>query len=135
MQYSIFAMPAVAEVLSRIAELPIGLSGVGSYSYYHRTGDFLALHRDVVKCDLALLTCLQDDVSERGRRGTLRIYPSFALDPLSAVRLTSNPTFADVTLAVGESVLLMGGMIPHEVTPMAPGQCRTMSVMCYRIVT
>jgi hypothetical protein len=132
-QTSIFALPALADALSGVAELPLVLAGAGSYSYYHQAGDFLALHRDIVRCDVALLTCLRDKTAAGRSRGTLRIYPSFAHEPLSVLRATADPGGADIMLAPGETVLLMGGIVPHEVLPMVPGQQRTMSVLCFRV--
>ena len=35
-------------------------------------------------------------------------------------------------LTRGETIVLLGGILPHEVIPMAEGQERIVSVMCYR---
>src|SRR5215210_4168419 len=42
------------------AIVPTG--GRGTYSYYARPGDYLALHRDIETCDLAVITCLHENL-------------------------------------------------------------------------
>jgi hypothetical protein len=60
------------------------------------------------------------------------VYPAHARQPFAAIRAERHPRAVDLTLVPGESALLLGGIIPHEVTPIASGQQRTMSVMCFR---
>jgi len=40
-----------------------------------------------------------------------------------------------VPLDPGQTVALLGGIVPHEVTPMAADQERIVAVMCYRMKT
>jgi hypothetical protein len=39
-----------------------------------------------------------------------------------------------VPLRPGLTAVLFGGLIPHLVSPMAPGQVRVLSVLCYRVL-
>jgi hypothetical protein len=132
-QWTLLSDSATASTLSELCGLRIQITGAGSYSYYNEIGDFLAVHRDVVRCDLALLTCLEEQPPPQGSRGVLRVYPAYARQPLSSFRAEGNPSGVDVPLSVGESALLLGGIVPHEVTPMAAGQRRTMSVSCFKL--
>jgi hypothetical protein len=132
-QWTLLSDSRMASTLSEVCGLRIQITGAASYSYYTETGDFLAVHRDVVRCDLALLTCLDEQASPQGARGALRLYPAYVQQPLSSLRAEKNRSGVDVPLAVGESALLVGGIVPHEVTPMAAGQRRTMSVSCFRL--
>jgi hypothetical protein len=134
-QYAVFASPGMAPALSQIVGFPLALSGAGTYSYYHEPGDFLALHRDVLHCDVAVLTCVADTASGVDGRGALRVYPAYALEPLSAVRSHPAPMSLDLALEPGQTAVLLGGIIPHEVRPMTAGQRRTMSVMCFRALS
>jgi hypothetical protein len=131
-QYSVFASPDMARVLTQVCGVAVVLSGAGTYSYYHQPGDFLALHRDVLQCDVAVLTCVMDTGGGAPGRGALRLYPAFAREPLSVVRSSPDPRPTDIVLGPGQTAVLFGGLVPHEVRPMAGGQRRTMSVMCFQ---
>jgi hypothetical protein len=37
-----------------------------------------------------------------------------------------------VPLRPGQTVVMLGGIVPHHVLPMAQGQVRVVSVLCYR---
>jgi hypothetical protein len=128
-QTSIFASPDLAKYLSEICGLHLKMAGVGSFSYYE-PGDFLALHRDIVACDITLLTCLRDTATGASDRRGLRIYPVYARMPLSHLRSDDNPSYIDVYLDRGQTAVLLGGIVPHEVLPMAADQHRTVSVVC-----
>jgi len=130
-EYEVFGSPAAADALSQICGLPIQVSGSGSYSYYCEPGDFLALHRDIVRCDIATITCLQDDGPPQ--RGGLCVYPGYIGKPLSALR-RDKPAGLALPCAPGQTVILAGGVLPHEVTPATPGQQRTVALACYRAV-
>jgi hypothetical protein len=117
--------------LSRICGVEVVQTGGGTYSYYENPGDFLALHRDVVKCDVAVITCLSLKVPDISAGG-LHVYPDYIEEPLSRVRAAGRGAGRVAPLARGETIVLFGGILPHEVTPMAAGQERIVSVMCYR---
>ena len=109
-------------------------TGSGSYSYYEEPGDFLALHRDILQCDLTVITCL---MARRmaGPTGELTIYPGLLREPLSVARAAGRQAGTVVALEPGQSVLLLGGLVPHEMTPTAGGQERIVAINCFRIET
>lgn len=128
-QTSIFASPDLANYVSKICGIPVKLAGVGSFSYYE-PGDFLALHRDIVACDITLLTCLRDTTTGTSDRRGLRIYPAYARLPLTQLRADDAPAHIDLYLDRGQTAVLLGGIVPHEVLPMTADQHRTVSVVC-----
>lgn len=105
----------------------------GTYSYYVRAGDFLAIHRDIQTCDLAVITCLQDGAAVGGDGGSLCLYPERFLEPLSAVRATPEEGALKLRLDAGQTIALCGGLVPHALLPVAEGQERVVSVLCYHI--
>jgi hypothetical protein len=127
------ASPQMAEALGRLCSAAVAATGGGTYSYYEQTGDFLAVHRDVVKCDIAVITCLSS--SDAGRSdGGLLVYPGHLGEPLSKVRAAGTSAGIPVPLRRGETAVLLGGILPHEVTPLAMGQERIVSINCYHIL-
>jgi hypothetical protein len=128
-QSSIFASPDLARHLSELCGLPLRLAGLGSFSYYE-PGDFLALHRDILTCDITLLTCLRDTATGTPDRSGLRLYPAYARLPLTQLRSENDPPRVDLHLDRGQTAVLLGGIVPHEVIPMAAHQHRTVSVVC-----
>ena len=129
-QYTLFSNAAVVGVLSDLCGVALEASGGGTYSYYHEPGDFLALHRDIVRCDIATITCLEDNVDSMPRGG-LRVYPGYFNKPLSSIRMNQVDGL-DLPCRPGQTIILAGGMLPHEVTPALAGQHRTVSLSCYR---
>jgi hypothetical protein len=131
--YQSLALSTKLETLCQSRIKPTGARG--TYSYYAREGDFLALHRDILQCDLTLITCLFDHskgaINNLG--GVLRLYPNHNLQPLSSINPHS-PSH-DLRLKVGQSLALLGGIVPHEVLPTGPGQIRIVSVLCFEIQT
>lgn len=126
-------LKTMLETLSQASIKPTGARG--TYSYYARTGDFLALHRDIVQCDLTLITCLFDQTKSLADSlgGVLRLYPNSNLKPLSSI--TAQSSSQDLRLKVGQSIVLLGGIVPHEVLPTNAGQIRIVSVLCFEIQT
>ena len=128
-QWQIFSDGRFLDALAEECGLPVSPTGGGSYSYYERPGDFLSLHRDVLTCDLTVITCLHDN----GGDGGLLVYPQFSHEPLSVAARAGRNAATAVAIRTGESAALLGGVIPHEVAPMRVGQERIVSVMCYRV--
>ena len=112
-------------------------SGRGTYSYYEREGHHLALHRDVRRCDVTLITCLfRHDLGARS--GALRLFPGHATTSLPTLaRRAETGTARSLELhpQPGQSVLLLGGCVPHEVRPAAAGHLRWISVLCFEMVS
>ena len=130
---ALYASAGVAELLTSLTAIrwtPSG--GAGTYSYYCRAGHYLGLHRDVVECDLALIVCISDSGAASPREaGTLCIYPGRAAEPLSRIRAEPARGSVEVRLRPGEAALLLGGIVPHRVSPTAPGQLRVVAPLCF----
>lgn len=107
----------------------------GTYSYYARPGDYLALHRDVEMCDLAVITCLYEGAvsDDGGDGGRLCLYPTRIFEPLSTIRQTPERGAVKVRLMPGQTVVMFGGVVPHALLPVVEGQMRIVSVLCYRV--
>jgi hypothetical protein len=130
--WSLHGSPDIARTLSVICELPLIATGGGTYSYYEREGDFLALHRDVISCDVAMITCIGLREPKQPAGGLL-LYPQRIRDQLSDVRSGGPGAGTPVRLAPGETILLLGGLVPHEVTPTVAGQDRVVAINCFRL--
>ena len=124
----------MADTLARVCGAKIIATGGGTYSYYEEEGDFLAVHRDVLQCDVAVITALTHSRVE-GSTGELVIYPQFIREPLSTVRSIGRSAGTYVPLDRGQTIILLGGLVPHEVAPTGPGQERIVAINCYRIET
>lgn len=120
---------ALTGALARVCSADVVPIGSGTYSYYE-PGDFLAVHRDVETCDLAVITCLAE-AGAAGAVGGLVAYPDLTEEPLSTVRAAGRSAGARVPLAPGDTAALLGGLVPHEVLPVA--RERIVAIMCYRL--
>ena len=105
---------------------------IGTYSYYLRPGDYLEIHRDIVTCDVAVITCLYDDSSLDRDGGQLCLYPERWMDPLSMIRATPQQGAAKIRLGIGQTIVMYGGIIPHALLPLSEGQRRIVSVLCFK---
>lgn len=105
---------------------------VGTYSYYLRPGDYLEIHRDIVTCDVAVITCLHDDSPVDQDGGRLCLYPERCMEPLSRIRATPEQGAAKIRLGIGQTIVMYGGIIPHALLPLAEGQRRIVSVLCFK---
>lgn len=108
---------------------------VGTYTYYARPGDHLAIHRDIEVCDVAVITCLYDGPEPVGYGGMLTLYPDRLSEPLSAIRATPETGGVRLRLMPGQTIVMFGGIVPHAVLPTTRGQVRIVSVLCYRDTT
>jgi hypothetical protein len=131
-QWRLYSAPALVASLVRTCEIVATPTGGGTYSYYEQAGDFLGLHRDILTCDLTVITCLRDTGAATGV-GALLVYSKHMNEPLARARAAGRAAATEVPIPRGETVALLGGAVPHEVTPMQPGQERIVSVMCFRI--
>lgn len=122
------------DFLHQVTGVPVQPSGLrGTYSYYARPGDYLALHRDIETCDLAVNTCLYDTGTASDGGGLLHLYPERAFEPLSALRQNPDEGALPLRLLPGQTIVMLGGIVPHEVLPVVGEQVRIMSVLCYRV--
>jgi hypothetical protein len=106
--------------------------GAGRYSYYRQPYHFQALHRDVLDCELSVITCLRDDP---GPGGDLLLFPGRVDEPLAQVRATPGAGMVTLRLRPGESLVFFGRAVPHAVTPVGPGRARITVPACYRAVS
>lgn len=121
---------AVLDALTRATGVTWRPAGPGSWSYYRSEGHHLGVHRDLAVCDLAVITCVVDEGGRDGE-GLLRLWPSRAREPLDDIR--ADPREArHVRLRAGETVLLLGGIVPHQVLPLGPAQLRIVAPLCYQ---
>jgi len=120
----------MAETLGSLCGFAVSATGGGTYSYYEETGDFLAVHRDVLQCDIAVITSLTNCAAD-GSTGELVVYPEFIREPLSAVRSAGRASGTVVPLNRGHTIILLGGIVPHEVAPACVGQERIVAINCY----
>ena len=129
-QDDFYRHPRVAELLGNLCGTRVATTGQrGTFSYYTRPGHHLALHLDIETCDVALITCVYATAS--GHQG-LYAYPQRRHEPLSSIRANPPRGLTPVPLRPGDSVALLGGIVPHCVLPLAAGQVRVVSVLCYR---
>ena len=132
-QQRFYQAPGLLSFLRDLTHRSIARTGVlGTYSYYARPGDFLGLHRDIVTCDVAVITCLRDTPAS-ARGGQLRLYPDRIHEPLSAIRATPASGAMHVRLAAGQTIVFYGGLLPHMLLPVDAGQVRIVSVLCFRV--
>lgn len=106
--------------------------GLATFSYYVSPGDHLDVHRDVVECDLAVITCLADSTPDRVS-GSLHVYPDRLAESVMSIRATRERGGQRVHLTPGQTIVLFGGIVPHRLDPVAADQQRIVSVMCYSI--
>ncbi len=106
----------------------------GTYTYY-RPGDFLSLHRDIETCDVSVITCLLDNHAVNSRGGTTVLYPQRCAEPLSRIRATSRQGARRLRLAVGSTLVFLGGQIPHLIETLGPQDFRIVSILCYRLAS
>jgi hypothetical protein len=97
-------------------------------------GDFIALHLDVEKCDLVLITCLRDESNPNHASGALAAYPSRRTESIAAINANPRHEVETIKPRPGESVLMLGGYVPHRVLPVSSGQNRVISVICYKLI-
>jgi hypothetical protein len=132
-QTAVYADRGLSSTLARLAGHSVRpTGGQGTYSYYDRPGHFLGLHRDIRRCDLALITCLQRAAGVASS-GALRLYPKSTRARLETIG--PDTPARDIEMQPGQSILLLGGCVPHEVLPAAAGFSRSVSVLCFEIVT
>jgi hypothetical protein len=132
-QDALYASPWLHAFLSAQCGVPVTPSGNrGSYSYYVKAGDFLDTHLDIDTCDVTLITVLHDSTDPGDRAGGLAVYPfQFGV---SLARIRAAPDVGVVTIKArpGQSILILGGLVPHRVVPLGPTGQRIISALCFR---
>jgi hypothetical protein len=134
LHWALHGCQQMTDTLGGVCGLMVSPTGSGTFSYYEEAGDFLALHRDVLQCDIAVITALTACTRDR-TEGELVVYPDFMREPLSTVRAAGRTAGLSVPLDRGHTMILLGGIVPHEVAPTCPGQERIVAINCYRVLT
>lgn len=130
LQAAFLEAPWLHALLAEVVGLPVRQAGGGSYTYYCRPGDHLALHRDILTCDVAVITALRNEEAE-DEAGRLALYPDGVGLPLAAIRARPHDGRLLVHLAPGQTCVLLGGLVPHALLATALGQRRIVSVACF----
>lgn len=133
-QWRLFTSAQCLASIKSITGLTARPSGSGSFTYYECEGDFLALHRDIETCDLTAITCIDENSTASGG-GRLLVYPDYRTESLASTRLAGPTAATPVWLRRGNTILLLGGMVPHELAAVLAGEERVVSVMCYQVLS
>lgn len=133
-QAAIYRDPETTRFLTGICNAPVRQTGKsGTYTYYARPGDHLALHRDIETCDVAVVTCLLDRHRYGSTGGLTRFYPERQHEPLSRIRAMPGDGAVSFRLPVGSTMVMFGGLIPHLIEPLASDELRIVSILCFRV--
>jgi hypothetical protein len=131
-QDALYASPGLHAFLSAQCGHPIVPSGNrGSYSYYVEPGDHLGLHLDVDSCDVTLITVLHADTAPADPGGGLAVYPSRLGAPLRDVRDAPEAGMGLIKADPGQSIVILGGLVPHRVLPLGASGQRIISALCF----
>lgn len=134
LQAAFYHNPETARFLARIGTCFVRPTGeYGTYNYYARPGDHLALHRDIETCDMAVITCLLDRHRMGSTGGLTRFYPTRRHEMLSRIRATPDVGAVRVRLQVGHTMVMFGGVVPHLIEPLGSGELRIVSILCFRL--
>jgi hypothetical protein len=91
----------------------------------------MGLHLDVVQCELVVLTVLQDFSPADDPSGSWDLFPGQVGRPLPTVS-TGRHGRRSIKAKPGQSLVMFGGLVPHRVRPVAAGQRRIVSALCFR---
>ncbi|HYN35265.1 MAG TPA: hypothetical protein VES40_21750 [Ilumatobacteraceae bacterium] len=123
--------PALSEHLATVTGLRWRPSGSNAtYSYYRAPGHHLDLHRDVDECDLAVITCLYRSGEQLP---SLELFVDAGHLSLDSIRSTMQYGAVPVDLAVGESLIVLGGFVAHRLAELGPHQVRIVAPMCFTV--
>lgn len=131
-QDALYASGRLHAYLSGLCGTAIRPTGArGSYSYYTEPGDFLDTHRDIHQCDLTLITVLHDDTPSNDAGGGLALFPQCADTALGDVHQLPDSAACFHKLRPGESIVLLGGLVPHRVSCLSERGQRVISALCF----
>jgi hypothetical protein len=95
-------------------------------------GDFLDTHLDVNTCDVTLITVLYDDIDPTATAGALAVYPGALGAPLGTIRAAPEHGLVFVKARSGQSIVILGGLVPHRVVPLGDRGQRVISALCFQ---
>ncbi|MFY2558523.1 hypothetical protein ACN469_12905 [Corallococcus terminator] len=128
----LYSAPTMLDWLRRLTWPGLQPSGgQGTYSFYLQPGDHLDLHRDVAPCEVAVITCLLDALDAQAPGGRLTLYPQRVAEPLQRIRQSPEAGRVTLRLRPRQTLVMLGGLVPHAVEPVVRGQSRIVSVLCY----
>ncbi len=131
-QDCLYTSRSLSEYLGQLCGTNVRPTGSrGSYSYYSEAGDFLDTHLDIHQCDVTLITVLYDDTDPSTLGGALVTFPDRIDCSLEEVRALETDSGWILKPRPGESVVLLGGLIPHRVAPLTGIGKRIISALCY----
>lgn len=134
-QAAFFHNPETSRFLAEICNIPVQPTGErGTYTYYARSGDHLALHRDIKTCDISVITCLLDRHRYGSTGGLMRFYPERQHESLSRIRATPGDGAVSVRVPVGSTMVMFGGLVPHLIEPLNSSELRIVSILCFRVL-
>ena len=134
-QYGLFHCSTLLDRLSAEVGLAVKPSGShGIYAYYICGGDFIGVHRDTHPLDVELITCLFDTHPEY-EAGSLGIYAGRTTESCASISKNIRRGQELVKLLPGQSLLLLGGVLPHRVLPVLPDQLRIVSSLSFSIAS
>lgn len=80
-----------------------------------------------------MITCVLDSVASPATlSGALCLYPGRTQDTLRELRSRPDDGAEYVRLEPGQSIVLLGGLVPHRVLPVRERQVRIVAPLCYR---
>ena len=122
----------LSDYLSSVCGVRVRPTGTrGSFSFYVHDGDHLGLHLDIEACDVTLISVLRDDAGPERPSGGLLVHAGHLGADLHAVRRDPEVEVGVVKAVPGQSVVLLGGLLPHETVPVEPGGTRIISALCF----
>jgi hypothetical protein len=65
---------------------------------------------------------------------SLVVHPDRLERPLCEIRKMPGRGALRLTLSPGHTILLFGGIVPHQVLPVVEGQVRIISALCFQIL-
>ena len=134
-QDALYASGCLHSYLSELCGNAVRPTGArGSYSYYTEQGDFLDTHRDIHQCDLTLITVLHDDTPPNDPGGGLALFPQCTETALGDVHQLSDSAASFHKLQPGDSVVLLGGLVPHRVSCLGERGQRVISALCFEAI-
>jgi len=75
---------------------------------------------------------LHDDTDPAVIRSVLAVYPGALGAPLRQVRAAPEAGMGVVKAGPGQSIVILGGLVPHRVLPLGPWGQRIISALCFR---
>ena len=130
---SLYQAAWIQEMLQDLTQLRLSPSGErGQYIFYTETGDYISMHRDIVSCEVVMISCLYDSQPHEQQGGTFFFYPNRQEEPLSSIRKSPEKDCFGIKLGIGQTLVLFGEKIPHGTIPIVHDQTRVVSTLCFQ---